>query len=67
MTVSEIEERVARIRGHAEDDAEAAHTFEDQLHFDVLEAIAWGTCDDPQAAAAAAIATADIAFSRGCS
>lgn len=65
MTVEEIKASVAAIRDMASDD-EAAHAHEDQLHQTVLQAIADGTCPDPQACAAEALKTNEIRFERWC-
>lgn len=46
--------------------AEAAHIAEDQLHADVLAAIADGTCENPKACAKAALNSVEIRFDRGC-
>ncbi len=54
--------KVADLRG----DSEAAHGAEDDLHQEVLRAIADGICDDPAACARGALATLEIKFSRWC-
>jgi len=43
MTLKDVQDRVARIDATA-DDNEIAHVMEDDLHTDVLRAIADGTC-----------------------
>ena len=65
MTVEEIRTRVARIAAEADDD-ESAHLHEDELHQDVLRAIASGDCADPAASAEAALQTQEIRFARWC-
>lgn len=64
MTVDEINTRVQTIKDEAYDD-EAAHSAEDSLHADVLQAIADGA-ENPRELAAAALATLKIAFARWC-
>jgi hypothetical protein len=64
MTVAEINERVQQIKDKASD-PETAHSAEDQLHDDVLQAIADGA-DNPRELAAAALATLKIEFPRWC-
>lgn len=65
MTVDEIKLRVEEIRKVAHDD-ERAHCEEDDLHRDVLSAIADGSAEDPAACAAAALETRSISFARWC-
>lgn len=65
MNVEEVKARVQAIRANSGDD-EAAHSDEDNLHQEVLQAIADGTCDDPRACAGAALETTKIDFSRWC-
>lgn len=65
MTVDDVKEMVANIAILA-GDAEAAHSAEDDLHQDVLRAIANGDCDDPKSCAAEALKTLDIKFERWC-
>lgn len=62
LTLAEVEARVARIRD-IKDDNEVAHGEEDDLHFDVLRAIAEGH-PDPVALARAALETSKIEFVR---
>lgn len=62
ITVEECRARVEAIRAAAEDD-EAAHGMEDDLHFDVLKAIAAGASNG-KALATEAIKTAQIEFAR---
>ena len=65
MNVKDVLEKVQEIKMMAHDD-EAAHSREDDLHQDVLRAIAEGRCDDQSACAEAALKTLDIDFSRWC-
>lgn len=65
MQVSDIERRVQRIKDCAGDD-EAAHGMEDDLHQQVLKAIADGKCSNAALCAAAALKTQEIKFSRWC-
>jgi hypothetical protein len=62
MTTDEINERVQAIKDIAHDD-EVAHSAEDRLYIDVLQAIANGA-DNPRELAAAALATQGIEFAR---
>jgi hypothetical protein len=65
-TVEDVERQVARIE-HARGDDEVAHCLEDELHQDVLRAIAIGDHEDePSALAEAALKTKAIDFSRWC-
>jgi hypothetical protein len=61
VTVDEVRARVAEIHEHADDD-ERAHAAEDELHQDVLRALA----KDGHQLAAEALATLDIEFARWC-
>jgi hypothetical protein len=54
---------VEEIRSIASDDS-TAHLEEDNLREEVLQAIADGVCDNPQACARAALTTEDIDFAR---
>jgi hypothetical protein len=65
MNIDQVKKRVDYIRTIAGDD-EAAHTEEDDLHMDVLKAIADGNCADPSAIAREALATGEIKFNRWC-
>ena len=65
MTLEEIDGRVEFIRKNAHDD-EAAHSYEDDLHQDVLRAISKGEGDSPKDMAAHALATLEIKFHRWC-
>lgn len=65
LTLNTVKERVEKVRKMSGDD-EGAHSEEDKLHVDVLQAIAFGTCDDPQACAMESLKTLDIEFSRWC-
>lgn len=64
MTLDEVHTRVARVYANRSDD-EAAHAAEDDLHADVLKAIADGA---PNASELAheALRTKDISFNRWC-
>lgn len=63
MTPNDIKQRVNTIKA-IELDCEAAHTHEDRLYLELLQAIANGTCDDPRACAAEAIKSQDVDFIR---
>ena len=65
MDTDEIQRRIDAIRGAAGDD-ERAHCLEDDLHQDVLRAIAAGNCENPKECAAAALRTLGLNFSRWC-
>jgi hypothetical protein len=65
MIPDDVRRRVAAIREIAGDD-EAAHSAEDRLWSDVLESIAHGDCDDPQACAELALKTKALDFQRWC-
>lgn len=65
MTVDEIEMRVGEIRA-MDGDPERAHSNEDDLHQQVLAAIANGECADPAECAKAALETLEIKFARWC-
>ncbi|MEU5426879.1 hypothetical protein AB0H73_14920 [Streptomyces olivoreticuli] len=62
MTVEDVARRLAEI-AHHQDDSEAAHGLEDQLHADVLRAIAAGA-PDAEILAAAALRSETLDFSR---
>ena len=63
MTPKSVLARVAKIAKMAGDD-ESAHSAEDDLHKDVLSAIASGKCVDPKECARIAMTTTGIPFSR---
>lgn len=63
MTLNDVKTRLFKIN-ETRGDNEVAHTMEDELHQDVLRAIADGTCDDPKACAAEALKSIDIDFAR---
>lgn len=65
MTPEWIEGQVRDIEAIAGDD-EMAHGAEDQLHQEVLAAIANGETSDPAACARAALKTQNIKFARWC-
>lgn len=64
MDIADIEGRIEAIKKMAAD-WEAAHSWEDQLYRDVLEAIANGA-SDPRELAKAALASQAIPFARYC-
>lgn len=67
MTLDEVKKRVAAIAAAAvADDDESAHSMEDELHQDVLNAIAECQCEDPHKVAAEALKTKEIDFARWC-
>lgn len=65
MTPESVRQRVADIAACASD-AEAAHSMEDALYFDVLAHIAAEICDDPKGCADAATKSKEIEFDRWC-
>lgn len=65
MTPAEIALRVEQVRAVA-GDYQVAHENEDDLHRDVLRAIAAGQCADAAGCAAAALETLAIDFRRCC-
>lgn len=64
LTAEDIARRLAEIHAVRDDD-EDAHGKTDQLHRDVLAAIALGA-HDPQILAAAALRTETLGFARWC-
>lgn len=64
MDLDEIHTRIARIYANRSDD-EAAHAAEDDLHTDVLKAIADGAPNSAELAREA-LRTKDIDFARWC-
>ena len=64
MDVDQVRNRVRHIDNIRHDD-EAAHIKEDDLHQDVLQAIADGAAD-PAALAREALKTKDLDFARWC-
>jgi hypothetical protein len=62
MHPAEVRDRVEKIREQSDYD-HIAHRLEDELYMDVLEAIAGGA-EEPAALADAALATAQMQFSR---
>lgn len=62
MTIDDVQKRVEGIRYEADDDA-TAHSMEDDLYIDVLEAIASGA-DSPEKLAAEALKAQEIEFYR---
>ncbi len=65
MTVADVIDRRKAIEDMARD-YEVAHGEEDRLHLEVLEAIAAGTCEQPELCAAVAVTTQLIPFARHC-
>ena len=65
ITAQLVRDRVEQIRLSAGDD-EAAHSMEDSLREDLLQAIAHGTCEDPRECAIEALKTNAIEFERWC-
>jgi hypothetical protein len=65
VTLKEIQERINHIREISGDD-ELAHSHEDALYYEVLQAIANSQCADPAAAAKLVITTWEIKFARLC-
>lgn len=65
MTLDDVKKRVADIAAMA-GDAEVAHSAEDGLYLELLEAIADSKCEDPQGCAAEAVKTQAIDFERWC-
>lgn len=63
MTPEQVAARVRDVRAAQMDD-ERAQVLEDELHQDVLEAIANGACSDTKACAAEALKTRDLDFAR---
>lgn len=64
MTTDEAAARVRAISAVADDD-EKAHSMEDALRRDVLEAIAKGV-ENPSLLASIALSTSEVPFSRWC-
>ncbi|MFJ8301578.1 hypothetical protein ACIQ9R_37515 [Streptomyces sp. NPDC094447] len=64
MTTEDVARRLAAVHA-ARDDDESAHGLADELHRDVLAAIAAGAADAP-ILAAAALRTETLGFSRWC-
>lgn len=65
LSVKEVRELVEQIKSNASDD-ECAHSQEDSLYAQVLQAIADDDCEDPKACAREALATEAIEFARWC-
>lgn len=63
VTAEWVREQVEAIRRIAGDN-EAAHAEEDDLHREVLSAIAHGTCESPVECARLALTTCEIDFER---
>lgn len=65
QTIDDVRAAVEEIRAGA-DDAEGAHSAEDELWEEVLRAIAADACPDPKAWATEALKTKEIDFPRWC-
>jgi len=65
MTKFDVEERITKIAANAIGDWEFAHSMEDDLMRDALQAIAMGY-PEPDKLAALVLTTGDIAFPRVC-
>lgn len=65
MTVATVRLRLKEIRECVDDD-ERAHSKEDDLLHEVIQAIASGKTDDPQGIALEALQSREIVFSRWC-
>ena len=63
MNVQDIAKRVKRIKTQMKD-PENAHVLQDILWYDVLAAIANGTCEDPQECAKLASSVKNLEFPR---
>lgn len=67
MTLEDVDRALQKIREYAADqDDEAAHAAEDELHEKVLEAIANGDCAFPATLASTALQSRKIKFERRC-
>jgi len=66
MTIGEIKQRVADIEAVGDNDFEASHGNEDNLHEDVLQAIADGDFGEASKWADEALKSCDIDFHRYC-
>lgn len=64
MSITDIQRRILAIEA-ASDDPERAHQMEDDLHFDVLCAIAGGA-PNPMALATAVLESSELDFPRWC-
>jgi DNA-binding FadR family transcriptional regulator len=65
MTIKEVQERVSEISNASGDD-ERAHSMEDDLYQDLLEAIESGEAEAPQAMCQIALTTKAMDFARWC-
>lgn len=63
MTPAEVRKRVADI-AQAKGDPEIAHSMQDGLYRELLQAIADGECERPKSCAAEALKVEDIDFPR---
>lgn len=69
MKLEEVKQAVKRLYDEADEtdggiDNEGVHIDEDELHQDVLKAIASGNCDDPTELAREALKTLDLNYAR---
>lgn len=65
MLIAEIRSRIGRLKEMLGRDDESAHSMEDDLHLDVLKAIAKGS-KNAQKLAEAALKSSELGFSRHC-
>lgn len=65
VNVSDIQSMLDEIKAES-GDPEVAHCTEDDMHFALLQAIADGTCENPQECARLALTSTDIDFPRWC-
>lgn len=63
MSPDDVRERLAEIENVAYDD-EAAHSLEDDLYRQLLEAIADGLCQEPELCARLALKSQNLHFER---
>jgi len=63
MNKEEVIELIKKVKEH-EDDTEEAHCLADSAYISVLEAIAEGTCDEPQICAKLILTIEDMDFNR---
>jgi len=66
MKLEDVIDRVREIRRN-QNDPERAHSMEDDLHRDVLKAIAEDDCEEPRVCAETALDTLYLDFPRWCS
>ena len=65
MTPENVRERIKAVKALIDDD-ERAHAEEDELHRDILRAIANGRCSNPTMCVSTALETLDLDFNRWC-